>query len=60
LNIAANLIVIPKYSYLGASATTLMTEIVVTVMMFSVLYKKTGFSPGIKDALRDLKNILKL
>lgn len=48
LNIFSNLLVIPKYSYIGASFTTLMTEILVTIMMFSILYKKTGFSPDIK------------
>lgn len=48
LNIGANFLAIPRYSYIGASFTTLITEILVTLMMFSVLYKKTGFSPEIK------------
>lgn len=41
LNILANLWAIPRYSYLGASFTTLITEILVTVALFSVLYRKT-------------------
>ncbi|MEK7659503.1 MAG: flippase [Patescibacteria group bacterium] len=59
LNIFANLLVIPRYSYIGASYTTLMTEILVTVMMFLVLYKKAGLSPDIKRAFKDFKEMLK-
>ncbi|TSC91142.1 MAG: polysaccharide biosynthesis protein [Parcubacteria group bacterium Gr01-1014_2] len=51
LNIISNLIVIPRYSYIGASLTTLMTEIIVTVMMFLVLYKKAGLKPDFKNIL---------
>ena len=49
LNIISNLIVIPRYSYIGASLTTLMTEIIVTIMMFWVLYKKAGLRPDFKN-----------
>jgi len=59
LNIFSNLLVIPKYSYIGVSLTTLMTETLVTAMLFSILYKKTGFKPVLKNALRDLKEFLK-
>ncbi|MEK7537043.1 MAG: flippase [Patescibacteria group bacterium] len=59
LNIFGNFLVIPRYSYIGASYTTLMTEILVTVMMFLVLYKKIGFRPDIKRAFRDFKEALK-
>ena len=41
VNIFLNFLVIPKYSYVGASLTTLLTEILVTAMMFSILYQKT-------------------
>lgn len=41
LNIFLNLLVIPRYSYLGASYATLITEVLVTAMMFRVLYQKT-------------------
>jgi O-antigen/teichoic acid export membrane protein len=38
-NLVANLIFIPKYSYLGAATTTLMTEFFVTLAMVFVLKK---------------------
>lgn len=60
LNIFSNLLVIPRYSYVGASFTTLTTEILVTIMMFLVLYKKAGFSPDIKRIFKNPKEILKL
>ena len=60
LNIFSNLLVIPRYSYIGASWTTLTTEILVTIMMFLVLYKKAGFSPDIKRIFQNPKEILKL
>ncbi len=37
VNLTANFIFIPKYSYYGAAATTLLTELVVTVLMLVVL-----------------------
>ena len=55
LNIVTNLIVIPRYSYIGASFTTLMTEIIVTVIMFSILYKKAGLRPDLKNIFDILK-----
>jgi len=39
LNLAANFIFIPKYSYYGAAGTTVLTELVVTVLMLFVLYR---------------------
>lgn len=60
LNIVSNLIVIPRYSYIGASLTTLMTEIIVTVMMFLIIYKKAGLSPDLKSIFKDFKETLKI
>lgn len=40
LNIALNLIFIPRYSYMGAAWTTLVTEIVVTAWMFGILFRE--------------------
>jgi len=37
VNLAANFIFIPKYSYYGAAGTTLLTELVVTILMLVVL-----------------------
>lgn len=39
-NIIANLIFIPRWSYLGASFVFLLTQILVTSLIFSLIYKK--------------------
>lgn len=44
-NIVTNLIFIPKYRYLGAAATTLATEFLVTILMMILIYKTTNYSP---------------
>lgn len=41
-NIAANLILIPIYSYLGASLTTVMSEIVLLVPFMYAVYRHVG------------------
>ena len=38
-NVVANILVIPTYSYTGAAATTLLTEILVTIVLFVVVRK---------------------
>jgi len=49
LNLVANFIFIPKYSYYGAAGTTVLTELIVTVLMVIVLYRvlKTFLSFGL-------------
>ncbi len=42
VNIGANFIFIPKYSYWGAAGTTIFTEVLVTVLMAVVIYKTLG------------------
>jgi len=39
INLVANFIFIPKYSYYGAAGTTLLTELVVTGLMLVILYQ---------------------
>ncbi len=39
VNIILNLILIPKYSYYGAAFSTVLTELLVTVLMYIFLYK---------------------
>ncbi len=39
LNLVANFIFIPKYSYYGAAVTTVLTELIVTLLMLVVLYR---------------------
>ncbi len=38
LNLGANLILIPRYSYYGAAITTVLTELIVTILMVVILY----------------------
>lgn len=45
-NMATNFIFIPKYSYFGAAATTVATELLVTVLMVWVVYKTVKFVPS--------------
>lgn len=47
VNVVANLILIPKYSYIAASFTTVLTEIMVTCAMIYVFYKATNFFPSL-------------
>lgn len=43
-NIAANLAVIHKYSYNGAAATTVFTELVITGLLLFLIVRKTGIA----------------
>ncbi len=58
LNLAANLVFIPKYSYYGAAGTTVLTELIVTALMVVVLYQTLksflSFNLLIKCALAGL------
>lgn len=54
LNIVLNFIFIPKYSYLGAAWTTLGTEILVTILMFLILFKKAGRTVDFKILAKSL------
>ena len=51
-NFGTNLIFIPRYSYIGASLTTVATEILVTVLMIFVLYKSLEFFLSFKITLK--------
>ncbi|MEA2097859.1 MAG: flippase [Patescibacteria group bacterium] len=45
-NIIANFIFIPRYSYFGAAATTVVTELLVTILMIIVVYRSIKFIPS--------------
>jgi len=45
-NVITNFIFIPKYSYFGAAATTVATELLVTSLMIYVIYKTINFIPS--------------
>src|SRR4030042_859562 len=47
-NVIANLIFIPKYSYLGAASTTVATELLVTILMIWLIYKTIKCFPSFK------------
>ncbi len=47
-NVAANLVFIPRYSYTGAAATTAVTELIITALLFVIITKKTGFVPRVR------------
>ncbi len=45
INLGANFYFIPKYSYSGAAATTVLTEAIVTLLMVALLYRLLGRLP---------------
>ena len=47
-NVVANLIFIPKYSYLGAAMTTVFTELLVTALLVYLIYKTISYFPSFK------------
>jgi len=53
-NIATNLIFIPKYSYFGAAGTTVATEVLVTILMFWLIYKSIKYLPSFKIFFKTL------
>jgi len=57
INILLNLILIPKFSYVGASIATVLTEIFISVGIFNVS-KKFGYSIRIKKIFHDLLRII--
>ena len=47
-NVIANLIFIPKYSYIGAAVTTVFTEFLVTALMLILIWKTISYFPSFK------------
>lgn len=45
-NIVANLIFIPRYSYIGASVITVITELIIVIWVGIITYRTTGLSPS--------------
>ena len=46
INLVTNFIFIPRYSYYGAAGTTVLTELVVTVLMVVVIYRTLEVFPS--------------
>ncbi|MTK63825.1 MAG: flippase [Methanobacterium sp.] len=57
VNIVLNLILIPPYSYVGASIATLITEIVLVSYIIFITYK-LGYGISYSAVVRDLSRIL--
>jgi O-antigen/teichoic acid export membrane protein len=53
-NIITNFIFIPRYSYFGAAATTVATELLVTILMIIVIYRTLNFFPSFAVSLKAL------
>jgi len=52
INLIANFIFIPKYSYYGAAATTVITEFVVVCLMLIVLFKILRYLPSFRSFVK--------
>ncbi len=52
INIGANVILIPQYSYEGAAATTLMTEVSALAMLTLTIRSRLGYIPSFQTAAR--------
>jgi O-antigen/teichoic acid export membrane protein len=53
-SIVTNLIFIPKYSYFGAAWTTVATELLVTTLMFWLIYKNIKYFPFLGVAIKSV------
>ena len=51
-NMAFNIILIPRYSYWAAAASTLMTEVMVTILMMAAVWQTIRFLPSFKIGLK--------
>jgi len=58
INLAANFIFIPRYSYYGAALTTVLTELIVTALMIIMLARSLGKLPSLKPAVKCLGSVL--
>lgn len=57
INILLNLVLIPRYSYIGASFATLLTEVVLVAYIISTSYK-LGYGIPKKTVLKDFFKVL--
>ncbi len=51
-NISANIYFIEKYSYIGASFVNVVTEFLVTFLMFVIIYRYIKYIPEISTLLK--------
>ncbi|MBI5680709.1 MAG: flippase [Methanobacterium sp.] len=57
INIILNLILIPKFSYVGSSFATVITELILMTTLFAVSYK-IGYGIPLKKFLKDMTKII--
>ncbi|MGK2848585.1 MAG: flippase [Minisyncoccota bacterium] len=48
LNISFNIVLIPRYSYIGAASTSVATEMLVVMLTSFLAYKYVGYKPSFK------------
>lgn len=48
LNVVVNLLVIPRYTYMGAAVTTVLTEFFISGALFIFIIRKTKFFPRLR------------
>jgi O-antigen/teichoic acid export membrane protein len=53
VNVAANLLLIPRYSYIAAAGVTILTELVLLGQNLALLHKSLGYVPLPQRALRN-------
>lgn len=56
-NVAINLILIPRFDFLGASVATVMTELLMMVLFLKVV-KDMGYGPSVGDIMKGWKLLL--
>jgi hypothetical protein len=57
INILLNLVLIPRYSFIGASIATLLTEVILVSYIISTSYK-LGYKIEHKIVLKDLARVI--
>ncbi|MFC1701099.1 flippase [Patescibacteria group bacterium] len=54
VNLIANFIFIPRYSYYGAASTTVLTEFIIAILMMIVIYKTLKSSFSFKSVIKNI------
>lgn len=52
VNVAVNLVLIPRYSYWGAAYTSLLTELLVALITGTIVYRHLHYIPSFEHAFR--------
>ncbi|MBU1102630.1 flippase [Patescibacteria group bacterium] len=54
VNVVLNLVLIPRYSYMAAAATTVLTEALVAFLMMAAIYRSLRFWPSSRAVFKSL------